>query len=59
MLDHRHRVSRISTYLYLVTAALFWGGTFVAGRELAPLLAPHAAAFLRFFFASIMLFGWL
>lgn len=40
-------------------AALFWGGTFVVGRELAPLLDPHAAAFLRFCFASLLLLGWL
>ena len=40
-------------------AALFWGGTFVAGRQLAPLLEPHASAFLRFLLASILLAGWL
>ncbi|MGB5201588.1 MAG: DMT family transporter [Sedimenticolaceae bacterium] len=59
MLEHEHRVSPISTYLYLVMAALFWGGTFVAGRKLAPLLDPHAAAFLRFCLASVLLLGWL
>lgn len=40
-------------------AALFWGGTFVAGRQLAPLLDPYAAAFLRFVLASILLLAWL
>ena len=59
MLDPKQRESAISTYLYLVMAALFWGGTFVAGRELAPLLDPHAVAFLRFCLASVLLFGWL
>jgi len=48
-----------STYFFLVMAALFWGGTFVAGRQLAPLLDPYSAAFLRFLLASILLLGWL
>ena len=59
MPDHDNRVSPIGTYLYLTMAALFWGGTFVAGRQLAPLLDPYAAAFLRFCLASILLLGWL
>ena len=48
-----------STYFFLVMAALFWGGTFVAGRQLAPLLDPYSAAFLRFLLASVLLLGWL
>jgi len=48
----------ISTYLFLVMAALFWGGTFIAGRQLAPLLDPLPAAFLRFLLASVLLLGW-
>ena len=40
-------------------AAVFWGGTFVAGRQLAPLLDPHVSAFLRFVLASVLLLGWL
>ena len=59
MPDHDNGVSPIGTYLYLTMAALFWGGTFVAGRQLAPLLDPYAAAFLRFCLASILLLGWL
>ena len=47
-----------STYLFLTMAALFWGGTFVAGRQLAPLLDPLPAAFLRFLLASLLLLGW-
>jgi drug/metabolite transporter (DMT)-like permease len=45
-------------YLQLVFAALFWGGTFVAGRQLAPVLDPYAAAFLRFALATLLLLGW-
>ena len=45
-------------YLQLVFAALFWGGTFVAGRQLAPVLDPYAAAFLRFALASSLLMVW-
>jgi len=52
-------LSHLSTYFYLTMAAVFWGGTFVAGRQLAPLLDPYAAAFLRFFLASILLSAWL
>jgi drug/metabolite transporter (DMT)-like permease len=48
-----------STYVYLVMAAVFWGGTFVVGRQLAPLLDPYASAFLRFLLASILLSCWL
>lgn len=47
------------TYFFLVMAALFWGGTFVAGRQLAPLLDPYSAAFLRFLLASTLLLIWL
>ena len=52
-------MSPFRTYLYLSMAALFWGGTFVAGRQLAPLLDPYASAFLRFVLASVLLLGWL
>ena len=46
-------------YLQLILAAVFWGGTFVAGRQLAPLIDPVPAAFMRFVLASSMLLGWL
>lgn len=49
----------LSDYLRLGMAALFWGGTFVAGRLLAPLIEADAAALLRFVLASILLLGWL
>lgn len=49
----------IATYLLLALAAVFWGGTFVAGRLLAPVLDPYTAAFLRFMLASVLLLGWL
>ena len=52
-------MNQVSTYLYLAMAAVFWGGTFVAGRQLAPLLDPHHSAFLRFVLASFLLLGWL
>ena len=47
------------THFYLAMAAVFWGGTFVAGRQLAPLLDPHGSAFLRFLLATLLLFCWL
>ena len=47
------------TYLLLTLTAVFWGGTFVAGRQLAPLLDPVASAFLRFAMATVLLLFWL
>ena len=45
----------LSTYLKLLGVALFWGGTFVAGRSLAGQVPPVAAAFFRFALAAIIL----
>ncbi|MGC9325485.1 MAG: DMT family transporter [Desulfomonilia bacterium] len=42
-------------YLKLVLTAVFWGGTFIAGRAIAPTVGPFSGAFLRFLFASIFL----
>lgn len=47
------------TYLKLTLTALFWGGTFIAGRILALHVPPFSAAFLRFVWASLFLFGFL
>jgi drug/metabolite transporter (DMT)-like permease len=43
------------TYLKLLLTAVFWGGTFIAGRILAGHVAPFAAAFLRFTLAAGLL----
>jgi drug/metabolite transporter (DMT)-like permease len=40
------------TYIKLLLMAIFWGGTFVAGRSLAQTVGPFAAAFFRFAIAS-------
>ena len=42
-------------YARLLLTALFWGGTFIAGRSLSQDMAPFSAAFLRFAFASLFL----
>ncbi len=42
-------------YLKLTLTAVFWGGTFVAGRIVAREVDPFSAAFLRFFTASLCL----
>jgi drug/metabolite transporter (DMT)-like permease len=42
-------------YLKLLLAALFWGGTFIAGRLIAGKVGPFSAAFLRFAIASSLL----
>jgi drug/metabolite transporter (DMT)-like permease len=39
----------------LLLTAIFWGGTFIAGRALSDNVAPFSAAFLRFVVASIPL----
>ena len=44
-------------YIKLVLTALFWGGTFVAGRQVAGDLGPFSIAFLRFAMASVLLLG--
>ena len=40
------------TYIKLTLTAIFWGGTFVAGRFIASDVTPINAAFLRFVIAS-------
>jgi drug/metabolite transporter (DMT)-like permease len=42
-------------YLKLVLTAVFWGGTFIAGRIISQTMGPYSAAFLRFVFASFLL----
>ncbi len=46
----------ITTYLKLLLTAVFWGGTFIAGRLLAGSVAPFAAAFFRFLIAAACLY---
>lgn len=43
------------TYLKLVLVAMFWGGTFIAGKMLAGEVSPFSAAFLRFALATLIL----
>jgi len=42
-------------YSKLVLTAVFWGGTFIAGRIAAQEIPPFSAAFLRFLVASVLL----
>jgi drug/metabolite transporter (DMT)-like permease len=42
-------------YLKLLLTALFWGGTFIAGKLVAETVRPFSAAFLRFAVASCLL----
>ena len=42
-------------YLKLFLTAIFWGGTFIAGRHVAQHLSPFVTAFLRFAIASALL----
>ena len=47
--------SLLFTYVKLFLTAVFWGGTFIAGRVVAKDVGPFSAAFLRFATASIFL----
>jgi drug/metabolite transporter (DMT)-like permease len=47
--------SKIIIYAKLLLTAIFWGGTFIAGRVVAQDVGPFSAAFLRFAIASICL----
>lgn len=49
----------MTTYLLLLVAMMFWGGTFVAGRFLAASFHPFTIAFYRFLCASLFLVGFL
>jgi drug/metabolite transporter (DMT)-like permease len=44
-------------YGKLFLTALFWGGTFIAGRQVAQDLGPFSIAFLRFAVACVLLLG--
>lgn len=48
-------MNKTSTYLKLLLTAIFWGGTFIAGRVVAQNIDPFSAAFLRFAIASVFL----
>ena len=47
--------SLLFTYIKLFLTAVFWGGTFIAGRIVAKDVEPFSAAFLRFAIASVFL----
>ncbi|MCK4892434.1 MAG: DMT family transporter [Calditrichia bacterium] len=50
----------IQIRIKLFLTAIFWGGTFIAGRVVTKHMGPFSAAFLRFFIASVFLvaFTW-
>ena len=43
------------TYIKLLFSAIFWGGTFIAGRVISQSIDPFSAAFFRFAIASVFL----
>ena len=47
--------NKVIIYVKLFVTAIFWGGTFIAGRVVARGVGPFSAAFLRFAVASIFL----
>jgi drug/metabolite transporter (DMT)-like permease len=51
------RKALLWTYAKLLMTALFWGGTFIAGRIVVRDVGPYSASFLRFAIASVLLVG--
>ncbi len=49
--------SLIVVYGKLLLTAMFWGGTFIAGRVITQHVGPFSASFLRFAIASVFLIG--
>jgi drug/metabolite transporter (DMT)-like permease len=49
------RPSLFWTYVKLLLTALFWGGTFIAGRGVVRHVGPYSASFLRFAIAAVLL----
>lgn len=45
----------MKTYIKLILTAIFWGGTFIAGRAVSQNVDPVNAAFIRFSIASFFL----
>jgi drug/metabolite transporter (DMT)-like permease len=45
-------------YIGLLAAMCLWGGAFAAGRAVVQDIGPISASFLRYFFASLFLFGY-
>ena len=46
-----------AVYVGMVLASLFWAGAFIAGKYSTPYIPPFTVTFLRFLFATIVLFG--
>ncbi len=44
-------------YILMVFAALFWSGAFIAGKYSVPYIPPFTLTFLRFIFATVILYG--
>jgi drug/metabolite transporter (DMT)-like permease len=53
VLRDSHSIIQVQIKLFLT--AVFWGGTFIAGRAVSAHMGPFSAAFLRFFIASLFL----
>lgn len=50
-----NKESSLFVYILLVLTMALWGGTWIAGKLLAPHMSPLSASFLRFFAAAIFL----
>ncbi len=48
--------SQIILVIKMILCALFWGGTFIAGKIAAPYISPAFIGFMRFLIASLVLF---
>ncbi len=51
------KISSKQIYVLMLFAALFWSGAFVAGKYSVPFIPPFTLTFLRFIFATLILYG--
>ncbi len=56
MPDENHE---LQTYLLMVLAMVFWGGSFVAGKIALPEIPPMTLTFYRFFIATAVIFPYM
>lgn len=49
-------INHTKIYILMILSAFFWSGAFIAGKFAVPYIPPCTLTFLRFFFATIILY---
>jgi drug/metabolite transporter (DMT)-like permease len=55
-LNNGEIMTKNKIYILMVCSALFWAGAFIAGKYTVPYIPTYTLTFLRFFYATIILF---